>query len=172
MPEYWHEEKWNRPNFPVVGVNWYEAAAYASWLSEKTGKNYRLPTEAEWEKAARGTDGREYPWGNEFDKNNCNSKECGLGRTSPVGIFIKGESPFGCLDMAGNVYEWCFDWFDGGYYKKSPKKNPQGPKTGSGRVLRGGCWFGVSSLCRASSRYRLNPVNRARLVGFRLVRPL
>jgi formylglycine-generating enzyme required for sulfatase activity len=172
VPEYWHEEKWNRPNFPVVGVNWYEAAAYASWLSEKTGKNYRLPTEAEWEKAARGTDGREYPWGNEFDKNNCNSKECGLGRTSPVGIFIKGESPFGCLDMAGNVYEWCFDWFDGGYYKKSPKKNPQGPKTGSGRVLRGGCWFGVSSLCRASSRYRLNPVNRARLVGFRLVRPL
>jgi formylglycine-generating enzyme required for sulfatase activity len=171
-PEYWHEGKWNHPNFPVVGVSWYEAAVYASWLSEKTGKNYRLPTEAEWEKAARGTDGREYPWGNEFDKNNCNSRECGLGRTSPVGIFIKGESPFGCLDMAGNVYEWCSDWFNGDYYKKSPKKNPQGPENGSKRVRRGGCWLFDARNCRTASRYGGHPAYRSDFVGFRLVRSL
>ncbi len=133
-PEYWREVKWNRPNFPVVGVSWYEAMAYANWLSKKTGEKYRLPTEAQWEKAARGTDAREYAWGKEFNKDNCNSDECGLDRTSPVGIFPNGESPYGCLDMSGNVWEWCWDWFDNEYYKKSPSKNPEGPSTGSDRV--------------------------------------
>jgi formylglycine-generating enzyme required for sulfatase activity len=171
-PGYWHEEKWNLPNFPVVGVSWYEAAAYAGWLSEKTGKPYRLPTEAEWEKAARGIDGREYPWGKEFDKNKCNSIECGLGRTSPVGIFPKGEGPYGCLDMAGNVYEWCSDWFDEDYYKKSPKKNPWGPEAGSVRVLRGGCRFDGASACRSACRGGDAPGGRGNDVGFRLVRAL
>jgi formylglycine-generating enzyme required for sulfatase activity/predicted MPP superfamily phosphohydrolase/energy-coupling factor transporter ATP-binding protein EcfA2 len=170
VPGYWHEGKWNRPNFPVVGVSWYEAAAYASWLSQKTGKDYRLPIEAQWEKAARGTDCREYPWGKEFDKDNCNSSECGLDRTSPVGIFTKGESPYGCLDMAGNVWEWCSDWFDEDYYKKSPAKNPTGPSIGSNRVLRGGCWFFDASYCRAASRNYGGPAFRAFDVGFRLLR--
>ncbi|UCH97376.1 MAG: SUMF1/EgtB/PvdO family nonheme iron enzyme, partial [Candidatus Aminicenantes bacterium] len=98
-PGYWHDRKWNSPNFPVVGVSWYESYAYASWLSQKTGDRFVLPTEAQWEKAARGTDGREYPWGNEFNENYCNSRACGLGRTSPVGIFIKDKSPYGCMDM-------------------------------------------------------------------------
>ncbi|MGD2086519.1 MAG: SUMF1/EgtB/PvdO family nonheme iron enzyme [Candidatus Aminicenantes bacterium] len=170
VPEYWYDGKWNRPNFPVVGVSWYEAAAYASWLSQKTGKDYRLPTEAQWEKAARGTDSREYPWGNEFDKNLCNSRECGLKRTSPVGIFPNGKSPYGCMDMAGNVLEWCSDWFDGGYYKKSPEKNPRGPKTGSRRVLRGGRWGGGAPNCRAAYRVYGGPAGRVDGVGFRLLR--
>jgi formylglycine-generating enzyme required for sulfatase activity/calcineurin-like phosphoesterase family protein/energy-coupling factor transporter ATP-binding protein EcfA2 len=171
-PGYWYDGKWNRPNFPVVGVSWYEAAAYAGWLSQKTGKDYRLPTEAQWEKAARGTDGREYPWGKDFDKKLCNSYECQLGRTSPVGIFAKGESPYGCLDMAGNVWEWCSDWFDQDYYKNSPDKNPMGPKAGSGRVLRGGCWLYVARSCRAAYRDDGRPAGRAYGVGFRLLRSL
>jgi formylglycine-generating enzyme required for sulfatase activity/predicted MPP superfamily phosphohydrolase/energy-coupling factor transporter ATP-binding protein EcfA2 len=170
VPRFWYDGKWNRPNFPVVGVSWYEASAYANWLSKKTGKTYRLPTEAEWEKAARGTEGREYPWGNEFDKDNCNSSECGLDRTSPVGIFTEGESPYGCLDMAGNVLEWCSDWFDEDYYKKSPGKNPRGPKDGSDRVLRGGYWGIGAPLCRAACRRCDEPAARARGVGFRLLR--
>jgi formylglycine-generating enzyme required for sulfatase activity len=171
-PEYRHEGKWNRPNFPVVGVSWYEAAAYANWLSKKNGIEYRLPTEAEWEKTARGIDSREYPWGNEFDKNKCNSDECGLDRTSPVGIFPNGKSPYGCLDMAGNVWEWCSDWFDEDYYKKSPKKNPQGPKKGSYRVLRGGCCFYNAPICRAACRRYNHPTYRTFVVGFRLLRSL
>jgi len=172
-PEYWRTGKWNRPNFPVVGVSWYEAAAYANWLSKKKGKNYRLPTEAEWEKAARGTDGREYPWGNEFDKNKCNSRECGLKRTGPVGIFPNGKSPYGCMDMAGNVFEWCLDWHNDDYYKKSPTKNPTGPSKGSFRVLRGGCWFFGASSCRAAFRGggRLPDLPDV-FVGFRLLRSL
>jgi formylglycine-generating enzyme required for sulfatase activity len=130
-PRFWHDVKWNRPNFPVVGVSWFEAMAYANWLSKKTGKNHRLPTEAQWEKAARGTDAREYPWAKEFNEDNCNSVECGLDRTSPVGIFPNGESPYGCMDMAGNVWEWCSDWYKDDFYKESPVKNPTGPSTGS-----------------------------------------
>jgi formylglycine-generating enzyme required for sulfatase activity/calcineurin-like phosphoesterase family protein/energy-coupling factor transporter ATP-binding protein EcfA2 len=170
LPGYWYDGKWNRPNFPVMGVSWYEASAYASWLSKNTGKEYRLPTEAQWEKAARGTDGREYPWGKQFNKNLCNSRECGLKRTSPVGIFPNGKSPYGCLDMSGNVYEWCSDWFEEDYYKKSPKKNPRGPKNGSHRVLRGGFWGGVAPNCRAAYRNYDLPALRAVGVGFRLLR--
>jgi len=169
-PEYWHDRKWNGPNFPVVGVSWYEAEAYARWLSKRTGHRYRLPTEAEWEKAARGTDGRTYPWVGEFDKNLCNSEESGLSRTSPVGIFPKGKSPYGCCDMAGNVWEWCSDWFGEKYYATSLGKNPQGPSTGSSRVLRGGCWRFDSELCSSAYRYPFVPVNRYAFQGFRLVR--
>jgi formylglycine-generating enzyme required for sulfatase activity len=167
-PAYWHDRRWNGANFPVVGVSWYEASAYASWLSGKTGEKYRLPTEAEWEKAARGTDGRMYPCGEDIDKNKCNFDKTGLGRTSPVGIFPGSESPYGCVDMAGNVYDWCADWFDEKYYKKGPTKNPGGPKDGSFRVIRGGSWGNVAGLCRASARSPDVPAIRDRYVGFRL----
>jgi formylglycine-generating enzyme required for sulfatase activity/energy-coupling factor transporter ATP-binding protein EcfA2 len=169
-PGYWYDRKWNGPNFPVVVVSWYEAAAYANWVSEVTGKSYRLPTEAEWEKAARGTDGRRYPWGNEFDKNLCNSYESKLRRTSPVGIYPCGNSPYGCFDMAGNVLEWCADWFDEKYYSKGPEKNPTGPKAGSHRVLRGGCWISVAGVCACAFRYRGLPDFRDDDLGFRLAR--
>jgi formylglycine-generating enzyme required for sulfatase activity/energy-coupling factor transporter ATP-binding protein EcfA2 len=169
-PGYWYDREWNGPNFPVVGVSWYEAVAYTNWLSEVTGKSYRLPTEAEWEKAARGTDGRIYPWGNEFDKNLCNSWELKLRRTNPVGIFHKGESPYGCFDMAGNVWEWCADWYDEKYYSKALEKNPKGPETGSLRVCRGGSWLYVAEYCACAIRYRSPPDFRDRRLGFRLAR--
>ncbi len=171
-PGYWHDRKWNGLNFPVVGVSWYEAAAYARWLSKKTGENYALPTEAQWEKAARGTKGLIYPWGNDFNKNLCNYDECGLDRTSPVGIFPGGESPYGCVDMAGNVWEWCGDWYDSDYYKSCPKKNPQAPSAGSNRVLRGGGWGGNAWNCRAAFRDAGHPAIRFAYVGFRLARLL
>jgi formylglycine-generating enzyme required for sulfatase activity/energy-coupling factor transporter ATP-binding protein EcfA2 len=171
-PLHWHDRKWNGPNFPVVGVSWYEADAYARWLSQTTGYEYTLPTEAQWEKSARGSKSLVYPWGNKFYKNFCNSSESGLRRTSPVGTFPAGESPYGCMDMAGNVLEWCADWYESGYYKKSPAKNPKGPSNGSFRVLRGGCWFSVAHYCRAAFRDGYRPAYRVFYVGFRLLRLL
>jgi formylglycine-generating enzyme required for sulfatase activity len=172
LPRSWYDRKWNGANFPVVGVSWYEAAAYAAWLGKETGKSYRLPTEAEWEKAARGTDGKIYPWGNKFNKNLCNSRESELGRTSPVGIFPGGKSSFGCFDMAGNVWEWCADWYDDKYYRKSPLKNPKGPVDGSPRVLRGGSWLYDAGFCASAIRYLVHPALRGYYLGFRLARSL
>jgi formylglycine-generating enzyme required for sulfatase activity/predicted MPP superfamily phosphohydrolase/energy-coupling factor transporter ATP-binding protein EcfA2 len=163
-PLLWHDRKWNGPNFPVVGVSWYEAAAYAKWLSQKTGENYTLPTEAQWEKSARGAKGLIYPWGNKYDINLCNSDECGLNRTSPVGIFPGGESPYGCADMAGNVWEWCNDWY--GPYNAGYQKNPTGPG-GTYRVVRGGGWSLGAGGLRCSYRGG-RPSFRGGYVGFRL----
>ncbi len=172
-PLYWRDRKWNGANFPVVGVSWYEASAYAEWLSRKKKDKYVLPTEAQWEKAARGSGGFSYPWGNTWEEkeNRCNWFELGLRRTSPVGIFPAGASPYGCMDMAGNVLEWCADWFGEDYYKKSPDRNPVGPKDGSRRVIRGGGW-GARRDCRAACRGWGLPVDRFGGSGFRLARLL
>jgi formylglycine-generating enzyme required for sulfatase activity len=171
-PEYGHDQKWNAPNFPVVVISWHEAEAYANWLSEKTGHHYRLPTEAEWEKAARGTKGFKYPWGEHFDKNSCNSGELGLNRTSPVGIFPEGKSPYGCFDMAGNVWEWCSDRYGAEYYANSPDRNPKGPSDGAGRVARGGCWYDYARVCRSAIRDRRDPRLRDYALGFRILQEL
>jgi formylglycine-generating enzyme required for sulfatase activity len=168
-PEYWHNRKWNGPNFPVVGISWYEAEAYANWLSKRTGHQYRLPTEAEWEKSARGTKGFKYPWGDEFDENLCNSDESGLHRTSPVGIFPEGKSPYGCFDMAGNVWEWCFDGYKDKYYAISLGKNPKGPSDGADRVYRGGSWSDLARDCRSAFRGHGDPRNRYGNRGFRIL---
>ncbi len=171
-PLYWRDRKWNGLNFPVVGVSWYEGEAFCRWLSETKGLKFRLPTEAEWEKASRGTDGRLWPWGNEFNKKLCNSGELELNRTSPVGIFTGDESPYGCVDMAGNVWEWCRDWYESDYYQDSPDKNPSGPKNGVRRVVRGGCWFHDGVNCRCVFRRYGRPAIRHDDIGFRLARSL
>jgi len=108
-PEHWKQKKppSGKQEHPVVNVRWHDAVAYCQWLTEKSIRTYRLPTEAEWEKAARGTDGRIYPWGNQWDEKLCNTSEGGKGGTTPVGAYPDGASPYGLLDMAGNVWEWC-----------------------------------------------------------------
>ena len=126
-PPHFHDNpRFNASDCPIVGVSWYDALAFLDWLNELTGKSYRLPTEAEWEKAARGTDARIYPWGNEWDASKGNFGEIRLKRTTPVGSYPSGVSPYGCLDMGGNVYEWCSDWFHPETYKYSPANNPGG----------------------------------------------
>jgi formylglycine-generating enzyme required for sulfatase activity len=171
-PAYLHDRKWNGSNFPVVGISWYEAEAYANWLSERTGNPHRLPTEAEWEKAARGTWCLKYPWGDEFDRNLCNSFESGLLRTSPVGIYPKGKSSYGCFDMAGNVWEWCSDWYIDNYYANCPDRNPIGPLDGAARVIRGGGWAYVARRCRSAARAHGAPGARSIFLGFRLLQVL
>ncbi len=165
-------------NHPVVGVSWYEAAAFCSWLTSRFREGgilsdnavIRLPTEAEWERAARGEDGRIYPWGDNVITSEHANYEVNLGVTSAVGCFPRGASPYGCEDMAGNVWEWCLDWFDSEYYTKSPKKNPMGPDAGSDRVLRGGAWGGAAEGCRSADRGWCDPGGRVDYLGFRLLR--
>ncbi len=145
---------------PVVGVTWFGARAYANWVGRK------LPTEAQWEKAARGTDGRLYPWGN-LEPNHSLVKYNSISGTTPVGSYPSGASPYGLLDMAGNVWEWCQDWFDADYYKKGLRKNPLGSKTGETRVTRGGCWTNMAWSLRSACRDMVGP-NVANLrIGFR-----
>jgi formylglycine-generating enzyme required for sulfatase activity len=163
------DKGWGREKQPVINVSWDEAAAYCQWLSRETGLTFQLPTEAQWEKAARGTGGLIYPWGNIFDKNKCNSYESGLKVPMPVGSYPSGKSPYGCMDMAGNVWEWCADWYDLDYYKNSPAKNPQGPLEGDYHVLRGGSWFLPSVNQRCAARLNDNPWYYWSYFGFRVV---
>jgi len=162
----------NSDDFPVLGVNWDSAVAYCNWLSAKTGKKYRLPTEAEWEKAARGTDQRRYPWGNEINHTFANYVGSAKFDTGmKVGSFPSGASPYGAMDMGGNVMEWCSDWYARDYYSASEKKNPKGPAAGAYRVIRGGSFFLEAFDLRTYARSAAWPSFQAhRMVGFRVVR--
>jgi formylglycine-generating enzyme required for sulfatase activity len=161
---------WGRGKRPVVDVSWDDARAFCDWLSQETGKNIHLPTEARWEKAARGTDQRKYPWGNTTPSCDfANYKGC-IGRTMPVGSCPAGASPYGAHDMAGNVWEWCADWYDSAYYTISPTNNPTGPAAGSKRVLRGGAWNTEADYISTFNREDSAPYHAGSRTGFRLCR--
>jgi formylglycine-generating enzyme required for sulfatase activity len=165
-PAYWDDRDLSSPGRPVVGVNWYEAAAYCRWLAAVTGREFRLPTEAEWEKSVRGTDGRVYPWGEKFDAAQCNTVEGQVYTTTPVGLYPDGVSPCGLFDGAGNVWEWTGDW-----YKMYPGGEPRDEFGEKFRAVRGGSWDNGRTLARCAYRGRDVPVNFSSDVGFRVVSP-
>jgi formylglycine-generating enzyme required for sulfatase activity len=166
---------------PVVYVSSNEAAKFCQWLSSRDRRRYRLPTEAEWEYAARGTDGREYPWGGEKRRGDLanfadrhtdfawSDREIddGFAESSPVGVFPRGASPFGMEDMAGNVWEWCSDFMEA--YRGTSKINPRGPRSGAKRIYRGGSWKSRFNSLRATTRGANVPNYSCNDLGFRIV---
>jgi formylglycine-generating enzyme required for sulfatase activity len=159
---------WGRENRPVIQVTWNDAIDFCEWLSKKTGKNIKLLTEAQWEKAARGTDQRRYPWGNAVpDCSLVNFSGC-ENKTREVGSHPSGVSPYGIHDMAGNVKEWCRDRFNSGYYSVSPYENPTGPDTGDYRVHRGGAWNNLVSRLRSAARFWSSLDTKNNEIGFRI----
>jgi formylglycine-generating enzyme len=164
-PRFGDDPAFNHPRQPVVGVSWFEAAAYCDWALVDGGR-VRLPTEAEWEKAARGgIDGAPYPWGDEpFDGSG--------GRFRQDATWQVGAAPpngYGIGDIGFNIHEWCSDWYDPGYYAVSPTDDPPGPPTGQRRASRGGAWRHAIKVSRCSARSSIPPDYRYNDYGFRVV---
>jgi formylglycine-generating enzyme required for sulfatase activity len=156
-----------RMDYPVVNMTWHDARSYGGWLSFVTGESWRLPTEAEWEKAARGTDGRIYPCGDTFEEQRCNTKESEKNTTTPIGTYPEGASPYGVQDMAGNVWEWVSTLHFSYPYSLSDRR--EGPNDPDYRVLRGGSWHADARFARAAFRWSSRPGNFDDNTGFRVV---
>jgi formylglycine-generating enzyme required for sulfatase activity len=174
-PAYWRDLRYYSPDQPVVGVNWEDAQAFCRWLSGELGRKVVLPSEAQWEFGARGTDGRDYPWGNEPPDG---SRACfAAEQPASVGSYPAGRGPFGTLDQAGNVWEWCLDILDARAYAKQVEKEgePVDPVEGEelerenvARILRGGGWYGPAELLRAACRNGKSAGDRSVDIGFRV----
>ncbi len=167
-PEYWHDEAYNNPAQPVVGICWHEARAYCAWLSAQAGQTFRLPTEAEREAAARGKKGRLYAYGERFDPALCNTFESHIRRTTPTGVFPGGKTPEGYMDLCGNTWDWTSSTYKPyPYDSQDGREDPYG--NGELRVVRGGSWFDLQFFARAACRFRTDPGSRDYYLGFRVV---
>ena len=165
LPHFWNDAAFNAPRQPVVGVSWPEAVAYCHWLSDTLGGAYRLPTEAEWEKAALGgADGLRFPWGDACwdgsDGNFPMKATWEVGSAPPNG--------FGIVDIGFNIHEWCSDWYAADYYPSSPTHDPQGPPAGQRKASRGGAWRHMIKIARCAARSSIPPGYRYNDYGFRL----
>ena len=166
-PPFWSDPAFNDPRQPVVGVSWFDAVAYCEWISGAAGRQYRLPTEAEWERAARGgAEGSRYPWGDSPPKTQPGYEE--RWRTATARIASYPPNAFGLYDICENVHEWCADWYSATWYASSPAENPTGPTSGTRRVSRGGSWRHAVKISRCAARSSIPPHFRYADYGFRV----
>ena len=171
-PPFWRDPIFADPEQPVVGVSWDEATAYCRWLSEKLGERLRLPTEAEWERAARGgREGAQYPWGDEPPEQKCFAG-CDQQTGGPLRVGVNEPNGFGLYDMSDGVHEWCNDFYDYNYYRNSPERNPQGPAAGQRRSSRGGSWRHRVKFSRCAARSSLPPSFHYADYGFRVAQTI
>jgi len=168
-PRFWRDPRFNNAEQPVVGVSWFDAVAYCRWLSERVGRNCRLPTEAERERAARGgLEAPRYPWGDREPALVGAWAAGSAGQDRPVPVSDAAPNGYGLCHMGDNVHEWCNDWWDPDYYATSPIDNPSGPPMGERRASRGGAWRHQLKFSRCSARSSLLPSLRYNDYGFRV----
>jgi formylglycine-generating enzyme len=166
-PPFWQDPNFNHPEQPVAGPSWHEATEYCAWLSASTGKKYHLPTEAEWERAARGGDeGLLFPWGDKPPESLPNYAS--RWQTGPEPVGRSAPNAFGLFDICANVHEWCSDWYDADYYAVSPERNPPGPGSGKRRASRGGSWRHHIKVTRCAARSSIPPEFQYADYGFRI----
>lgn len=169
QPIEWENPTFSHPEQPVVAVSWFDAVAYGDWLSRTTGRKYRLPTEAEWERAARGgADGRLYPWGD--DPPESLPGYARRWRTGPEPVGRAQPNAYGLHDMCTNVHEWCADWYAADFYSHAPERNPAGPADGTRRASRGGAWRHHIRVSRCAARSSIPPGFQYADYGFRIAR--
>ena len=171
-PPNWTHPDFSHPDQPVVSVSWVEAEKYCRWLSDGTGRQYRLPTEAEWERAARGgVESHLYPWGDEAPLVRAEYQRRWGGEVrGPLPVGQDDANPYGIYDLCENVHEWCADWFQPDYYAHSPERNPRGPEAGDRRASRGGSWRHHVKVSRLAARSSIPPAFQYADYGFRVVR--
>jgi len=169
QPPFWNDENFHHPRQPVVAVSWFDAVAYCDWLSAATGLRYRLPSEAEWERAARGgLEGKLFPWGDDPPTSRMRYNE--RWQTGPEPVGNSEPNAYGLFEMCENVHEWCNDWFSANYYQISPERNPQGPDAGERKSSRGGAWRHHIKISHCSARSSIPPEFQYADYGFRVVR--
>jgi formylglycine-generating enzyme len=170
-PPHWDDAQFKNPKQPVVAVSWLEAKQYCDWLSAASGKNFRLPTEAEWERAARGGSENElFPWGDAPPHSMPDYANRWQRGPEPVGGYAANS--FGLYDICENVHEWCSDWYHADYYANSPARNPRGPESGTRRASRGGSWRHHIKVARCAARSSIAPEFQYADYGFRVARGL
>jgi formylglycine-generating enzyme required for sulfatase activity len=169
QPLCWNDSNFNHPKMPVVAISWHEALDYCEWLSRATSKHYRLPSESEWERAARGDAERSlYTWGDTSPESVPDYAERWKNGPEPVGLYP--PNAYGFYNLGDNVHEWCADWYDANYYRRSPERNPKGPTNASRRTSRGGSWRHQIKVARTAARSSIPPDLKYTDYGFRVAR--